>query len=103
MKNQRERRRRLNLRKIVSAFFAGFFIISLLNTYNSFAAANIFKIQNAELIELSENAEGSISSFNELEIKSNVTFHKVGDTAKYKLIIKNSGTDDVLINQISDM
>ncbi len=102
MKNQRVRRRRFNLRKIISAFFAGFFIISLLNTYNSFAAANIFKIQNAELIELSENAEGSISSFNELEIKSNVTFHKVGDTAKYKLIIKNSGTDDVLINQISD-
>lgn len=102
MGNIKRSRWTMHLRRIVTAAFAAVFCFSFLSTFQTFAAANIFIIEDAKLTELSENAEGDITSFNELEVRSNVTFHKVGDTAKYTLTIKNNSDEDRLINYISD-
>ena len=102
MGNIKRSRWTMHLRRIVTAAFAAVFCFSFLSTFQTFAAANIFIIEDAKLTELSENAEGDITSFNELEVRSNVTFHKVGDTAKYTLTIKNNSDEDRLINHISD-
>lgn len=102
MQNIKRRRWTIRLRKIITAVFTVGFCFSFLSTFKTFAAANIFTIENAGLTELSENAEGGIISFNGLEVKSNVVFHEVGDTAKYTLTLKNSDTEDHTINYITD-
>ncbi len=101
MENTR-RRERGGLRKIITAVFAVAFVVSTISTITAFAAANLFKIQNAELSELSTTAEGAISSFDETEIVSNVTFHKHNDSAKYTITLKNTDSKDHVIKSITD-
>ena len=101
MENTR-RRRSGGLRNIVTAVFAVAFVASIVSTITAFAAANLFKIQNAELSELSTTAEGSISSFDEENIASSVTFHKLNDSAKYTITLKNTDTKDHIIESITD-
>ncbi len=101
MENTR-RRRSGGLRNIVTAVFAVAFVASIVSTITAFAAANLFKIQNAELSELSTTAEGSISSFDEENIVSSVTFHKLDDSAKYTITLKNTDTKDHIIESITD-
>ena len=96
------RRRSGGLRKLITAVFAVAFVVSIISTVTAFAAANLFKIQNAELSELSTTAEGSISSFDETNIVSNVTFHKLNDSAKYTITLKNTDTNDHVIESITD-
>ncbi len=101
MENTRQRRSG-GLRNIVTAVFAVAFVASIVSTITAFAAANLFKIENAELSELSTTAEGSISSFDEENIISNVTFHKLNDSAKYTITLKNTDTKDHIIESITD-
>ncbi len=101
MENTR-RRRSGGLRNIITAVFAVAFVASIVSTITAFAAANLFKIQNAELSELSTTAEGSISSFDEENIVSSVTFHKLNDSAKYTITLKNTDTKDHIIESITD-
>ncbi len=90
------------LRRLITAVFAVAFVASIISTASAFAAANLFKIQNAELSELSTTAEGSISSFDETDIVSNVTFHKLNDSAKYTITLKNTDNKDHIIESITD-
>ena len=101
MENTR-RRRSGGLRNIITAVFAVAFVVSIVSTITAFATANLFKIQNAELSELSTTAEGSISSFDEENIVSSVTFHKLDDSAKYTITLKNTDTKDHIIESITD-
>jgi hypothetical protein len=56
------------LPKIVTAVFVTALVASFIFAVSAFAETNHFKIQNAELSELSATAEGAISSFNEANI-----------------------------------
>ena len=96
------RRSRHGFRKILTAVFAVGFVVSFFSTISAFAAANIFKIQNAELGEFSTTAEGYISSFDEQEIVSNVTFHTLNDSVKYTISLKNTDSIDHVIYAITD-
>jgi uncharacterized protein (TIGR02145 family)/uncharacterized repeat protein (TIGR02543 family) len=96
------RRRSGVLPRTITAIFAVVFVASIISTISAFAAANLFKIQNAELGELSTTAEGSISSFDETNIVSNVTFHKLNDSAKYTITLKNTDSKDHIIQSITD-
>ena len=97
-----KRRRSGRLGRLITAVFALAFVVSIISTVTAFAAANLFKIQNAELSELSTTAEGSISSFDETNIVSNVTFHKLHDSAKYTITLKNTDSKDHVIESITD-
>ena len=96
------RRSRHGFRKLLTMIFAAGFIVSLFSTISAFAEANIFKIQNAELGEFSTTAEGYISSFDEREIVSNVTFHTLNDSVKYTITLKNTDDVDHVIYAITD-
>ncbi len=96
------RRRSGRLGRLITAVFALAFVASTISTIAALAAANLFKIENAELSELSTTAEGSISSFDEENIVSNVTFHKLGDFAKYTITLKNTDSNDHVIESTTD-
>ncbi len=96
------RRRSGRLGRLITAVFALAFVASIISTIAALAAANLFRIENAELSELSTTAEGSISSFDETNIVSNVTFHKLGDFAKYTITLKNTDSNDHVIESITD-
>lgn len=93
---------RSRLRIVLTAIFAVGFVWSLFMTFSSFAAANLFKIQDAKLSDLSANVSGTISSFDESTIVSNVTFHKLNDSAKYTITLKNTDSKDHIVESISD-
>lgn len=82
--------------------FAVSFIASLAPSIATFAAESIFTVKEAIITELSPNAEGTITSFNDSEIVSEVAFHKLGDSATYKVTLKNNDSVDYIIKTISD-
>ena len=99
----KERKRNVfGVRRVLSAFFAVSFVVALLSTISAFAGANLFKIQNAELGDLSTGVTGTISTFDETNIESNVTFHKLDDIAKYTITLKNTDNKDHIIQLITD-
>ena len=102
MEEQRRRGGVRLLKKTITAVFAVGFVFSLFSTFSAFAAANLFQIQNAELTEISATAEGSITSFDETNIVSNVTFHKLNDSAKYTITLKNTDSKDHVIESITN-
>ncbi len=86
---------------IATVLVFGFFA-SIFTAFSAFAAANIIKIQNIELTELSATATGSISSFTETGIVGNVTFHQLNDSAKFVITLKNTDSKDHVIESITD-
>ena len=90
------------LPKIAAAVFIAALASSIIFAVSAFAQTNHFKIQNAELSELSATAEGAISSFNEANIVSNITFHKLNDSAKYTITLKNTDSKNHTIESITD-
>ena len=101
MKDTRQHRSG-SLCRIVTAVFALTFLSSIISTVTAFAATNLFKIQSAELSELSSTADGSISSFDETSIVSNVSFRKLGDSAKFTITLRNTDSKDHVIQSIAD-
>ncbi len=96
------RRKNGRLHKLIAAVFAVVFVASLVSTISTIAAANLFKIQSAELTELSATAGGTISSYDDLSINSDVTFHKLNDYAKYTITLKNNDSVEHVIESITD-
>lgn len=87
---------------VIATVFAVAFVASIISTFSAFASANLFKIQSAELTELSDTAEGTISNFGEANIASSVTFRNPGDSAKFTITLKNTDTNDHIIESITD-
>ena len=87
---------------VIATVFAVAFVASIISTFSAFASANLFKIQNAELTELSDTAEGTISNFGEANIASSITFRNPGDSAKFTITLKNTDTNDHIIESITD-
>ena len=102
LKKEGQARRCNCLLKIITAVFAVGFVVSIFFTISAFATANLFKIQNAELSELSTTTEGAIISFDESNIVSDVTFHKLNDSAKYTITLKNTDNKNRIIESVTD-
>lgn len=88
--------------KILTLVFVVGFAASTFATISASATANLFKIQNVALAELSATTEGTVASFDETNIVSDITFHKLGDFAKYAITLKNSDESDHIIDGITD-
>ncbi len=87
----------------LSAFiFAVSFVAALAPSITAFAAGAIFAVKGAEITEISTNATGTITSFDDSTIVSEVTFHKLGDSATYKVTLQNIDSEDHTIKTISD-
>lgn len=87
---------------LTACIFAASFLVALVPTIAANAEGTIFKIQSAEITAISDNATGAIASFDDSKIVSEVTFHKLGDSATYKVTLKNTDSKDHTIQSIAD-
>ena len=88
MEKQRRRDARGIVGKIAAVVFAAGFVLSIVPAIRALAEGVIFKIQSAEITEISDGATGNISTYDEQNIVSNVTFHKINDSVSYKIVLK---------------
>jgi len=68
----------------------------------SFASKNSFEITDAEVSTKSPYVEVSNFNFEKGKVKSDVVFHKVGDSITYKLKLKNTDDKTYVIKKVSD-
>ena len=94
--------RRSFLKKVVMLTVVVGYLASLFFTVDAFATTNIFKVDNAEITELSATAEGTVSVVDDANLSSNITFKTVGDEAKLKITLKNEDSKEHTIESISD-
>ncbi len=87
---------------IITAISVAAFVVSVFATIPTFAAANIFKIQNAEFGELSKTAEVTNTSFDESKITSDFTVHELNDAVEYRVNLKNTDDKAHVIKGITD-
>lgn len=102
MKNGNKKKLKLNKSGILSIAFSLMFIISLIMSIHTFAASNPFKLNSVTISEKSSGVTGSISSYNDGEIKSDVTFHSLNDYAIFKIDLKNNLDKEITILEITD-
>lgn len=95
-------RKKTYLCRFVGAIFAIAFVFSFSSTIATFAAGNIFKVQDVGLMDLSSNTEGNIVRFEEEKIISDIVFHYLDDSATYKITLKNTDSKEHIIETISD-
>lgn len=94
--------RRSFLKKILAFAIVAGYAFSLFLTVNAIAASNIFKVESAEITELSSTAEGNVSVLDDASVSSDITFKTVGDEAKLKITLKNSDSEEHTIESITD-
>ena len=67
------------------------------------AAENDIEIKSVELVEKSTNTiELENAKFEDLDVWFKLKFFELNNNAKYKIVIKNSSTEDYLVNNNSD-
>ena len=69
---------------------------------NAHAKTNILSVENAIISDKSDVVDGEIVSYDGLNIASDLTFRKLGDTATYKISLKNVDGVEHYIKTISD-
>jgi uncharacterized repeat protein (TIGR02543 family) len=78
------------------------FATSFFAAIPTFAAANIFKIQDTEYSTLTKTSEISNVSFDESKITSDVTYHVLDDVVEYRINLKNTDNKAHTIKGIKD-
>lgn len=88
--------------RIIAVVFAIGLASIFSTSTNVSAVGGTFEIQSATITDKSETVEGSIESFEGLNITSSLTFHKIGDTATYRITLKNIDDIGHTIKSITD-
>ena len=89
-------------RLFVATIFAITFVVPFFSGISAFAASNLFQIQNVTLSEISGYSEGSITDSDETAIVSDITFKRLGDSAKFIITLKNTDNKDHIIESITN-
>ena len=90
------------VKKIFFGIFLFVFVISLFSDIDVFAKTVSFKVEDASIIDKSSGVEGSITSFDDDKVNSDVIFHKLSDSVTYKLEIKSNVDKEIEILSITD-
>lgn len=88
--------------RFLSVVFALVFAFSAFSFANTKATEAVFKVQNASISELSNDATGEVISYDDGSIESGVRFYHRGDSAKYDIELKNTDSKSHKIISISD-
>jgi len=91
----------MSLRKLTLLAIAASMIAAVAG-YGAYAKTNIFTVEDAVISDKSDTADAEIVSYDGLNITSNLTFHKLGDSATYKISLKNTDGADHLVKTITD-
>ena len=88
--------------RLFTFLFVCLFIVSIFMGFNAFADGNVFKLEEAIISDRSDDVTGDITSIDNGEINSDITFHEVGGNVTYNLKIKNTFDDKIKILSITD-
>ncbi|MBP5634282.1 InlB B-repeat-containing protein, partial [Candidatus Saccharibacteria bacterium] len=77
-------------------------VLAVIVGFSAYAKTNIFSVESAIISNKSDAVDGEIVSYDGLNVVSNLTFHKLGDTATYKISLKNIDDVEHYIRTISD-
>ena len=88
--------------RLFTFLFVCLFIVSIFMGFNAFADGNVFKLVEAVISDKSDDVTGNITSINNGDINSDITFHEVGGNVTYTIKLKNTFEDKVKILSISD-
>ena len=88
--------------RLFTLLFICLFIVSVFMGLNAFADGNVFKLLEAAISDKSEDVTGNITSIDNSDINSDITFHEVGGNVTYTIKLKNTFEDKVKILSISD-
>ena len=91
-----------NLRRIAALVCAVGSILMGLIGYKAYAESNSFTIKDATVSDKTETTDIEIISFDDLNIVSNLTFHKLGDTATYTISLENTDSAEHFVKTITD-
>ena len=91
----------MRLKKLTGLAIVASIFVAIV-AFNAYAKTNIFSVENAIISDKSDAVDGEIVSYDGLNIVSSLTFHKLDDTATYKISLKNVDDVDHYIKTISD-
>ncbi len=77
-------------------------IVSIVSIDSILAKENDFSLTNAEVGEKTETVTSNDFSYEGNSVISDVTFHKLGDYVTYKLVLKNTSDETLIIKSITD-
>ena len=89
-------------RKLLISIFVMVFVFSIFKVGINFAFSNLFVISNNEITTKSELAVVNSVDFDESNITSDLTFHKLGDYVTFKVKIKNEDEKNYIVKSVSD-
>ncbi len=90
------------LHKILIIIFALSIVFSTTQTVRVLALDKTIKIIEAQILNKSEGAQGSITSYDETTVNADLVYNKVGDYVEYQLTLQNETDYDYKIVSIED-
>ena len=89
------------LRKVLIFILIFVFLFSLFGFTNTLASNDTFKLVDAIIMEKDDDVDATISSFDDDDINTNMTFYKLNSSVSFKLSIKNNSNDNYKIETIT--
>ena len=94
--------KKLSINKLIVIIFTIIFVVSLFSTIAALAENAPFKLINISVIDKSDTVTSNVTGFDDDEASNDITFHKLYDSATYKLELKNNIDKEITILDISD-
>ena len=94
--------KKLSINKLIVILFTIVFVVSLFSTIAALAETSPFKLINISVIDKSDTVTSNVTGFDDDEASNDITFHKLYDSATYKLELKNNIDKEITILDISD-
>ena len=97
----RKTQKKPNYKKLLIVVLLLTFIFSIIKTGISLADDEKYAITEAEVIAKSEDVVINDFQFEKCRIASNVTFHRVGDSVRFRISVKNKSNKNYKVKSIS--
>ena len=98
----RELQKKSASKKVAILIVILIFLFSLFKVGQSLASTDSFIITDAAISSKSDTAEVNNLNYEDYSLKSNIVFHKIGDSVTYRINIKNNEDVNYTIVSVSD-
>ena len=92
----------MKYKKILFSIFLLVFLFSVVGFVRVLAEEPTFKLINATIEEKSSDVDAVINSYDNNDLETDITFHKIDDYVKFKLTIKNNDSKEYKVKLITD-
>ncbi len=98
----RELQKKSATKKVAILIVILIFLFSLFKVGQSLASTDSFIITDAAISSKSDTAEVNNLNYEDYSLKSNIVFHKIGDSVTYRINIKNNEDVNYTVVSVSD-